>query len=143
MWKVALVWGTDRSIVFDLTAMARRRKINSRADRRIYSESHLSMARSLKTGKSPNRAIVYCRVSSSNQKDDLASQVKAMEAASAEQRGELAIVLRLIQRRFGKLPEEVTEKILSLPLERLETLADELLDFSEAGDLLAWLEQNN
>jgi putative resolvase len=37
------------------------------------------MARSLKTGKSPNRAIVYCRVSSSNQKDDLASQVKAME----------------------------------------------------------------
>jgi putative resolvase len=30
-------------------------------------------------GKSPNRAIIYCRVSSSNQKDDLASQVKAME----------------------------------------------------------------
>ncbi len=48
-------------------------------NQRIYSESHLSIARSLKTGKTPNRAIVYCRVSSSNQKDDLASQVKAME----------------------------------------------------------------
>ena len=48
-------------------------------NQRIYGESHLSIARSLKTGKTPNRSIVYCRVSSSNQKDDLASQVKAME----------------------------------------------------------------
>ena len=48
-------------------------------NQRLYNESHLSVAMRLKTGKTPNRAIVYCRVSSSNQKDDLASQVKAME----------------------------------------------------------------
>jgi predicted site-specific integrase-resolvase len=48
-------------------------------NQRLYNESHLSVAMRLKTGKTPNRAIVYCRVSSSNQKEDLASQVKAME----------------------------------------------------------------
>jgi len=48
-------------------------------NQRLYNESHLSVAMRLKTGKTPNRAIVYCRVSSSNQKDDLASQVKVME----------------------------------------------------------------
>jgi predicted site-specific integrase-resolvase len=48
-------------------------------NQRLYNENHLRVAMRLKTGKTPNRAIVYCRVSSSNQKDDLASQVKAME----------------------------------------------------------------
>ncbi len=48
-------------------------------NQRVYTEHHLSVARSLKTGKSPNKVIIYCRVSSSGQKDDLKSQVKAME----------------------------------------------------------------
>jgi predicted site-specific integrase-resolvase len=48
-------------------------------NQRLYTKSHLSIARSLKTGKAPYRIIVYCRVSSSGQKDDLQSQVKAME----------------------------------------------------------------
>jgi len=48
-------------------------------NQRLYNENHLRVAMRLKTGKTPNRAIVYCRVSSSNQKEDLASQVKAME----------------------------------------------------------------
>lgn len=49
-------------------------------DQRIYTEKHLILARNLKTGISPTKNIIYCRVSSSNQKDDLASQVKAMES---------------------------------------------------------------
>ena len=48
-------------------------------NQRLDNENHLRVAMRLKTGKTPNRAIVYCRVSSSNQKEDLASQVKAME----------------------------------------------------------------
>jgi putative resolvase len=48
-------------------------------NQRIYTESHLALARNLKTGKSPVRNVVYCRVSSSGQKDDLASQVEAMD----------------------------------------------------------------
>ena len=40
-------------------------------NQRLYNENHLRVAMRLKTEKTPNRAIVYCRVSSSNQKDDL------------------------------------------------------------------------
>ena len=46
---------------------------------RIYTESHLALARNLKTGKFPVRNVVYCRVSSAGQKDDLVSQVEAMD----------------------------------------------------------------
>ena len=49
-------------------------------NQRIYSESHLAVAKRLKSGKYPSRVVIYCRVSSSNQKDDLLSQVKAMES---------------------------------------------------------------
>jgi putative resolvase len=49
-------------------------------NQRIYSESHLNAARNLKTGKTPpSRVIVYCRVSSAGQKQDLLRQVQAME----------------------------------------------------------------
>jgi putative resolvase len=49
-------------------------------NQRIYNESHLAIAKSLKSGKYPTKVVIYCRVSSSNQKDDLLSQVKAMES---------------------------------------------------------------
>lgn len=48
-------------------------------NQRVYSEHHLSSAKNLKTGKFPQKIIVYCRVSSSGQKGDLISQVQAME----------------------------------------------------------------
>ncbi len=48
-------------------------------NQRIYTESHLAVARSIKTGKLPNKVVIYCRVSSNNQKEDLQSQVSAME----------------------------------------------------------------
>lgn len=48
-------------------------------NQRIYTEDHLNVARSLKTGKFATRVVVYCRVSSSGQKDDLLSQLRAME----------------------------------------------------------------
>ncbi len=48
-------------------------------NQRVYTDQHLSMARNLKSGKEATRIIVYCRVSSSGQKDDLQSQVEAME----------------------------------------------------------------
>ncbi|GAB1545434.1 hypothetical protein NUACC21_81100 [Scytonema sp. NUACC21] len=49
-------------------------------NQRIYNESHLAIAKSLKSGKYPTRVVIYCRVSSNNQKDDLLSQVKVMES---------------------------------------------------------------
>ncbi len=48
-------------------------------NQRIYTEEHLNLARNLKSGKYPLKVIVYCRVSSHAQKDDLANQVQSMD----------------------------------------------------------------
>lgn len=54
--------------------------------------------------------------------------------------GELQMALRLLTRRCGTLSAEQEARIRSLPLERLEALADALFDFRGADDLAAWLE---
>jgi hypothetical protein len=56
--------------------------------------------------------------------------------------GEVTVTLRLLKRRFGVLPETVTAQISALPLERIEALADALLDFNAPDDLTRWLDQN-
>jgi predicted transposase YdaD len=53
-----------------------------------------------------------------------------------------SMTLRLITRRCGPLSEATTARIQALPLERLEALADALLDFRGAADLMAWLAQH-
>ena len=55
------------------------------------------------------------------------------------QEGELELALRLLQRRCGPLAPDQLARIGALPLERLEQLAEALLDFQGAGDLEAWL----
>ena len=57
------------------------------------------------------------------------------------QEGELEMVLRLLGRRCGVLSSEQQARIRSLPLARLEALAEALLDFQGPADLAAWLEQ--
>lgn len=54
------------------------------------------------------------------------------------QEGEAAVVLRLLNRRCGPLSEVITSRIQRLPLERLEALAEALLDFQGPEDLAAW-----
>ena len=55
------------------------------------------------------------------------------------QEGEVNVTLRLLTRRCGLLSESTRQQIQSLPLERLELLADALLDFRDPEDLAAWL----
>jgi flagellar biosynthesis/type III secretory pathway protein FliH len=55
------------------------------------------------------------------------------------QEGELAIVLRLLTRRFDRMPESVQAQIESLSVSGLERLSDALLDFTSLADLHAWL----
>ncbi len=57
-----------------------------------------------------------------------------------KEEGERALVIRLLTRRVGELPQEVREKVESLPLEQLENLGEALLDFTSLADLQAWLE---
>jgi predicted transposase YdaD len=57
-------------------------------------------------------------------------------------RGEAKVTLRQLARRCGPLSAEQESVIRSLPLERLEALAEELLDFEGMADLKAWLAAN-
>ena len=55
------------------------------------------------------------------------------------QEGEAAVTLRLLNRRCGPLADATTAQIQGLPVEKLEALADALLDFQGPADLSAWL----
>ena len=58
------------------------------------------------------------------------------------QEGEAAVTLRQLNRRCGPLTGATTAQIQALPVDKLEALADALLDFQGAGDLAAWLAAN-
>jgi Domain of unknown function (DUF4351) len=57
------------------------------------------------------------------------------------QQGEQRLVLRLLTRRFGALPNAVQARISALSVEQLEQLGEALLDFSALADLTNWLDQ--
>ncbi len=52
---------------------------------------------------------------------------------------EANLVIRLLQRRFGEIPQNLEETIRKLPVERLEDLGLALLDFDTLTDLDNWL----
>jgi hypothetical protein len=49
------------------------------------------------------------------------------------------MALRLLRRRCGAINPEQEAGIRALSLERLEALAEALLDFESPADLVAWL----
>jgi hypothetical protein len=50
-----------------------------------------------------------------------------------------ARVLRQLARRCGAVPAELTARVSALPVDALDRLAEELLDFSTLADLERWL----
>ena len=50
--------------------------------------------------------------------------------------------LRQPNRRCGPLSETTTAQIQALPVDKLEALADALLDFQSPADLASWLAGN-
>lgn len=53
--------------------------------------------------------------------------------------GASTLVIRLLKRRFGTLDQLIMERVQVLPFERLEQLAEDLLDFKTVDDVEAWL----
>ena len=53
-----------------------------------------------------------------------------------------ALVIRQLNRKLGNVSPMLLAKIEALPLERVESLGEDLLDFSSIADLEAWLSQN-
>ena len=66
--------------------------------------------------------------------------------AQGEARGRAAeaaaVTLRQLNRRCGPLSDATTAEIQALPLERLEALAEALLDFGGPADLAVWLKEH-
>jgi predicted transposase YdaD len=53
-----------------------------------------------------------------------------------------SMALRLLNKKFGRIPEPIQAQIAVLSLEQLESLSEALLDFQEVADLDAWLSKS-
>jgi predicted transposase/invertase (TIGR01784 family) len=73
---------------------------------------------------------------------DILARGEARGKAEGKQEGEVILILRILNRRFGGISPDVAEQIRGLPVERLEQLGEDLLDFSEREDIIAWLARN-
>ncbi len=60
---------------------------------------------------------------------------------SWEEKGVIKILLRLLNKRLGKIDKTIESKVSRLPIEKLEELGDSLFDFKDVKDLSLWLNQ--
>ncbi len=58
-----------------------------------------------------------------------------------EKAGEIALIKRLIKKRFGELTATVQSQIETLTIEQLESLGESLFDFNSVDDISVWLNQ--
>lgn len=58
------------------------------------------------------------------------------------ERGQRSLILRLITRKVGEIPDTRRSQIEALSITQLELLGEALLDFRAITDLDAWLQQN-
>jgi predicted transposase YdaD len=50
------------------------------------------------------------------------------------------LVLKLLTRKLGNINPEIRSRVNSLTIEQLESLGEDLLDFTQMSDILAWLD---
>lgn len=60
-----------------------------------------------------------------------------------KEEGEKVLLLRLLNKRFGKLKPTLSKKIAQLSLEEVEQLSDDFLSFSAIEDLQQWLKKKS
>ena len=57
-------------------------------------------------------------------------------------KGQVATILRLLNRKLGSMPPEITSRIESLDTTQLDALTEDLLDFQSLDDLNQWLDSH-
>ncbi len=69
-------------------------------------------------------------------------QTRVYQEAKADGRTEegQALVLKQLTRKLGNTTPEIRSRVNSLTIEQLESLGEDLLDFTQMSDLLAWLD---
>jgi Domain of unknown function (DUF4351) len=55
---------------------------------------------------------------------------------------ERALILKLLNRKLGNLSPQLIDRVNSLQFDRLESLGEDLLDFTSIADLEAWFGQD-
>jgi hypothetical protein len=68
------------------------------------------------------------------------SEIERESLAKGEAKGEAKVVIKQLNRR-GQLSKEMLAKIEALPIDQLEQLAIDLLDFTTSNDLAEWLQR--
>jgi predicted transposase YdaD len=56
--------------------------------------------------------------------------------------GEERVIIRLLNRLLGEIDLVLLERIKSLSVDKLDLLAEALLDFSNVSDLVTWLDRD-
>jgi predicted transposase YdaD len=71
-------------------------------------------------------------------------QTRVYKDAKAEGRTEEGqlLILKMLTRKLSNISPEVRSRVNSLTIEQLESLGEDLLDFTSMADLEAWLSQN-
>ncbi len=72
-------------------------------------------------------------------------EAKAEGKAEGQEIGvqrERALILKQLNRKLGNLSPQLIDRVNSLQLDRLESLGEDLLDFTSIADLEAWFGQN-
>ena len=59
--------------------------------------------------------------------------------ARGEAKGKVELIVGLLRRRLGPFPVSLSDRIESLPLDRLEALGDAMFDFGAVTDIESWL----
>jgi hypothetical protein len=67
---------------------------------------------------------------------------EARGKALGEARGRVSLLLRLLAKVCGPLPEDVADRVHDLPVRQSEELGEALLDFRSLADLEGWLALN-
>jgi Domain of unknown function (DUF4351) len=65
-------------------------------------------------------------------------QTRVYQNAKAD--GQQILVLKILTRKLGNINPEVRSRVNSLTIEQIESLGEDLLDFTQMSDLLAWLD---
>jgi Domain of unknown function (DUF4351) len=65
-----------------------------------------------------------------------------MEGVLMGEAREYELVLRLLKKRVGNISTDLEEMVKALSVERLESLGEALLDFTQMEDLITWLESS-
>jgi hypothetical protein len=72
---------------------------------------------------------------------ELERESLAAGEAKGETKGEAKVVILLLNHRVGGVSEETAIEIRKLPIDQLEQLAIDLLDFTNSNDLVEWLQR--